>query len=91
MDGAEPLDIFISYKRGMMKMNSKVLEIQCTNPNCKRWFKSPFTHGNLDGFNVNAFKGLKAQCPTCGKMVAGTKKNVRVRLFDDHSQFNKIS
>ncbi|GIN84315.1 hypothetical protein J6TS2_07010 [Heyndrickxia sporothermodurans] len=73
-----------------MAMN-KVLELRCTNPNCKVWFKSPFTHGNLDGFNVNAFKGLKAQCTTCGTMVTGTIKNVRIRTIDDKYRFDKTS
>lgn len=70
---------------------NKVLELRCTNPNCKIWFPSPFTHGNLDGFNVNAFKGLKAQCPTCGKMVSGTMKNVRIRVIEDNYRMNKTS
>ncbi|WP_066229527.1 hypothetical protein [Heyndrickxia sporothermodurans] len=70
---------------------NKVLEIRCTNPNCKTWFPSPFTHGNLNGFNVNVFIGLKAQCLICGKMVSGTIKNVRIRTVSDNLRFDKTS
>ncbi|WP_141432305.1 hypothetical protein [Bacillus sp. 03113] len=70
---------------------NKVLELCCTNPNCKKWFRSPFFHGYLNTFDVNALKGLKAQCPVCGRMVTGTPKNVRIRtIYDDH-RMNKTS
>lgn len=59
-------------------MKEKILEIYCTNKNCNTWFQSPFTFGNLDGFDVSAFKGLYAQCPNCGHMVTGTTNNYRV-------------
>ncbi|MGE8205758.1 hypothetical protein ACQKP0_14470 [Heyndrickxia sp. NPDC080065] len=73
-----------------MKTN-KVLELRCTNPNCKTWFQSPFFQGNVDHFDVNAFKGLKSQCPLCGKMVQGSIKNVRIRPVGDNDRFGKIS
>lgn len=59
------------------------LEICCTNPNCKTWFQSPYFYGQLDTFNASALKGLKAQCPSCGKIVSGTNKNTRIVEMND--------
>lgn len=62
---------------------NKILEICCTNSNCKRWFPSPFFNQNLTNFNVNGLKGLKSQCPTCGSIVTASKNNVRIRSIYD--------
>lgn len=63
-------------------MAEKILELCCTNNNCKTWFRSPFSFGNLDVFNVSAFKGLQAQCPSCGYMVTGSKDNYRISTIN---------
>ncbi|MED4402648.1 hypothetical protein [Metabacillus fastidiosus] len=69
---------------------NKVLEICCTNPNCKKWFRSPFFNYNLDNFNANGLKGLRSQCPTCGNMITASKKNIRIRsLIND--ELDRIS
>jgi hypothetical protein len=70
---------------------NKILEICCTNPNCKTWFRSPFSFGNINAFDVNAFKGLQSQCPTCGNMVSGSKENIRILTIDGHWRYNKSS
>jgi len=69
----------------------KVLEIGCTNRNCNVWFQSPFFNGYAHSVNESAFRGLKPQCPTCGRMIIVTKENIRYRMINDDIMFNKTS
>jgi len=69
----------------------KILEICCTNNNCKVWFQSPFFNGYSYVVNESAFKGLKPQCQICGSMVTVTKDNIRYRMVNNDIMFNKTS
>jgi hypothetical protein len=64
----------------------RVIEIQCSNTKCKRWFRSPFKFGAKSTFDTATLIGNKAQCPTCGTMTSCNKENMRVRFEGDKGQ-----
>jgi hypothetical protein len=60
----------------------KIIEVRCSNPECKHWFRSPVGFDSTESFDSAILYGNKVYCPDCKTMTICHKENIRIRAED---------
>ena len=69
--------------RNQEKSDDRVMTIEIDCATCKAAIRSPIRFDWKDSFDTSTLLGNRLYCPSCGKMTACDKGNMRVVFVDD--------